>query len=101
MTPTVYHRLRWRERNKERMLRIANLTTLIGMTFFAVAMTAAAYLVIDSVVSTAYALVVTAGTSVFFLVLWLAVPLNAPYDRWDEHVTIDEMDDRGDEEKPA
>ncbi len=101
MTPTVYHRLRWRERNKERMLRIANLTTLIGMTFFAVAMTAAAYLVIDSVVSTAYALVVTAGASVFFLVLWLAVPLNAPYDRWDEHVTIDEMDDRGDEEKPA
>jgi len=101
MTPTVYHRLRWRERDKERMLRIANLTTLAGMTLFAVAMAAAAYLVIDSVVNTMYALVVTVVTSAFFLLLWLAVPLNAPYDRWDEHVTIDEMHDRGDEEKPS
>jgi len=101
MTPTVYHRIRWRERNKERMLRVANLTTLAGMTLFAVAMAAAAYLVIDSVVNTMYALVVTVATSAFFLLLWLAVPLNAPYDRWDEHVTIDEMHDRGDEEKPS
>ena len=40
MAPTVYHRLRWRERNKERMLRAANLSTIIGMTALAVAMTA-------------------------------------------------------------
>jgi len=100
MTPTVYHRLRWRERNKERMLHVANLTTLGGMVLFAVGMTAAAYLVIDSVVNTMYALVVTVGLGAFFLLLWLAVPLHAPYDRWDEHVTIDEIDDRGDEETP-
>ena len=100
MTPTVYHRIRWRERNKERMLRVANLTTLVGMSLFAVALTAAAFLVIDSVVSQGYAIAVTIFLGVFFLLLWLAIPLTGPYDRWDEHVTIDEMHDRGDEARP-
>ena len=100
MAPTAYHRLRWRERNKERMLRVANLSTLAGMSLFAIALTAAAYLVIDSVVNTMYALVVTVLLSAFFLFLWVAVPLKAPYDRWDDHVEVDEMHDRGDEESP-
>ena len=100
MTPTVYHRIRWRERNKERMLRVANLTTLVGMSLFAVALTAAAFLVIDSVVSQGYAIAVTIFLAVIFILLWLAIPLTGPYDRWDEHVTIDEMHDRGDEAGP-
>jgi len=100
MTPTVYHRLRWRERNKERMLRIANLTTLAGMTLFAVALAASAYLVIDAVVNATYAIVLTVVTSVFFVLLWVVVPLVGPYDRWDDHVDMDEMHDRGDEESP-
>ena len=97
MGPTVYHRLRWRERNKERMLRAANLMTLAGMTLLAIAMTAAVYLVVDSVVNATWALVMTAVSAAAFLAVWLALPLSAPYDRWDDHVHEDEMHQRGDE----
>ena len=73
MAPTVYHRLRWRERNKERMLRAANLSTIIGMTALAVAMTAGVFLVIDSVVSQGWAIVMTIAAAVVFVGLWLVV----------------------------
>ena len=36
MTPTAYHRLRWRERNKERMLRISHAGTICGIALLAV-----------------------------------------------------------------
>ncbi len=97
MAPTAYHRLRWRERNKERMLRAANLSTLAGMTLLAVAMTAAVYLVVDSVVNATWALLMTGVSAAAFLGMWLALPLSAPYDRWDDHVEDEEMHRRGDE----
>ena len=86
MAPTVYHRLRWRERNKERMLRAANLSTIVGMTALAVAMTAGVYLVIDAVVSQGWAIVMTVAATVVFVGLWLVVPLTGRYDRWDDHL---------------
>ena len=94
MAPTAYHRLRWRERNKERMLRAANLSTLAGMTFLAVAMTAAVYLVIDSVVNATWALVLTGFSAAAFAGMWLALPLSAPYDRWDDDGQGDEAHGR-------
>jgi amino acid transporter len=97
MGPTAYHRLRWRERNKERMLRAANLSTLAGMTLLAVAMTAAVYLVIDAVVNATWALLMTAVSAAAFLGVWLALPLSAPYDRWDDDVPEDDVRPRGDE----
>lgn len=100
MTPTAYHRLRWRERNKERMLRASNLSTLAGMVLLGVAMTAAAFLVVDSVVNGFWALVVTAVSAIAFLGMWMALPLSAPYDRWDEHLDDDELEDMGDEPGP-
>jgi hypothetical protein len=86
MAPTVYHRLRWRERNKERMLRAANLSTIVGMTALAVAMTAGVYLVIDAVVSQGWAIAMTLAATVVFAGLWLVVPLTGRYDRWDDHL---------------
>lgn len=101
MAPTAYHRLRWRERNKERMLRISNVSTLAGMAFLAIAVSAAAYVVIDSVLETVWALVVTAVAAAAFAVMWVLVPISAPYDRWDEHIDEDEMHDRGDAPSPG
>ena len=96
MAPTVYHRLRWRERNKERMLRAANHSTIVGMTALALAMTAGVFLVIDSVVSQGWAVVMTIATAAVFVGLWLVVPLTGEYDRWDEHVDEDGTPPRGD-----
>jgi hypothetical protein len=89
MTPTAYHRLRWRERNKERMLRVSHLGVFCGVVFLAIAMTAAVYLVIDTVVSTTWAIVVTSIVGAAFAGGWFALPLSAPYDRWDEEIDMD------------
>lgn len=96
MTPTAYHRARWRERNKERMLRVSHLGAVTGIAFLAVAMTAATYFVMDEVASTVSAVVLTTLAGGAFVVVWAVLPLSAPYERWDEDLE-DELDDLGDE----
>src|SRR5437867_9230406 len=49
IAPSAYHRLRWRERNKERMLRTSNRLAIAGLGFVALAMTASLFLVSDAV----------------------------------------------------
>jgi predicted membrane channel-forming protein YqfA (hemolysin III family) len=97
MTPTAYHRARWRERNKERMLRVSHLGAVIGIAFLAIAMTAATYFVMDEIASTASAVVVTALTGGAFVVIWLVLPLSAPYERWDEEFDDEELEQLGDQ----
>jgi len=86
MMPTAYHRLRWRERSKERMLRFSHLGAIGGVVCLAVAMTATVYLVIDTVVSTPWAIAATVLAAAAFGLLWFALPLSTPYDRWDSDV---------------
>jgi O-antigen/teichoic acid export membrane protein len=95
MSPTAYHQLRWRERNKERMLRISHMGTIAGIGCLAVAMTAATYLVIDEMTGTGVAVVVTALVGAVFVLVWFALPLSRPYERWDEEMDEDELDDLG------
>jgi len=97
MTPTAYHRLRWRERNKERMLRISHFGAVSGIALLAVAMSAVAYLVLDEVASTAWAVVGTVTVGAAFVAVWFALPLSGPYDRWDEAVDEDDLETLGDE----
>lgn len=97
MAPTAYHRLRWRERNKERMLRTSNRLAIAGMAFLAFALTAAVYVVVDVLYDELLAAIVAAGAAVLFSVGWFALPLSQPYDRWDEHLDEGELDELGDE----
>jgi predicted membrane channel-forming protein YqfA (hemolysin III family) len=89
MSPTAYHRLRWRERSKERMLRVSHRGVFAGVVCLAVAMTSAVYLVIDTVLSTGWAIVVTCIVGAAFAGFWFALPLSSPYDRWDDDVDTD------------
>ena len=84
MMPTAYHRLRWRERSKERMLRFSHLGAIGGVVCLAVAMTSAVYLVVDTVVSTYWAIAATTVVAAAFALVWFALPLSTPYDRWDD-----------------
>ena len=97
MTPTAYHRLRWRERNKERMLRVSQFGAVGGIAFLAVAMSAVAYLVLDEVARTGWAVIATALLGGAFVLVWFALPLSMPYDRWDEDMDEDELERMGDE----
>jgi uncharacterized protein DUF6328 len=75
IAPTAYHRIRWRERDKEQLLRTGNRLALGGTSFLAVGMTAAIFLVTDIVFHWAVTLTVTGAIACAFAWFWYALPL--------------------------
>jgi hypothetical protein len=90
ITPSAYHRLRWREKNKEPMLRTSNRLAVGGLAAIAIAMTASVFLVTDELLSRRAAAGVTIIAGVAFALAWFALPLSRPYDRWDDDEGVDE-----------
>ena len=84
IAPSAYHRLRWREKNKERMLQTANRLAIAGFAMIAIAMTASVFLVTDVLLSRGQAAGLTVLAAIAFLLAWFALPLSRPYDRWDD-----------------
>ena len=84
IAPSSYHRLRWREKNKERMLRTSNRLAIGGIASVAVAITASLFLVTDVLLPRTWASIVTACAGLAFALAWFALPLSQPYDRWDD-----------------
>jgi len=84
MAPTAYHRLRWRERNKERMLHVCQRLTVAGMIALAVAMVAAVVLVSEKVLGSGWAIVFGGFAAALLALAWFALPLSTSYDRWDD-----------------
>ncbi len=91
IAPSAYHRLRWREKNKERMLRTSNRFAIAGLVSMAVAMTASVFLVTDVLLPRAAAALLTVAAGGCFAAAWFALPLSTPYDRWDDD-DLDEED---------
>jgi hypothetical protein len=76
ITPTAYHRLRWREPDKEGMLFTANRLTIAGTVFLAIAMAAAVFLVTDVIYGTWQAALVSAGVAAILAWFWYGLPLS-------------------------
>ncbi len=76
-TPTSYHRLRFREGNKEHLVRIGNRLTIAGIAAFAVALEAVVLLAIDYVVSLGVAIAASVCFTTFVVALWYGLPLYA------------------------
>ena len=76
ITPTAYHRLRWREPDKERMLFTANRLTIAGTVFLAVAVAAAVFLVTDVIYGTWLAALVSGGVAALLAWFWYGLPLS-------------------------
>lgn len=75
IAPTAYHRLRWRDRDKEQMLRSANLMAIAGTVFLALSITAVVYLITSLLFGTSMAIAVAAGVAGLVSWLWYALPL--------------------------
>jgi hypothetical protein len=75
MTPTAYHRLRFRRGDKERMLRIANRTAIAGLVALAIAICGAAYLIADLLFETGGAAATVIATAALLIGLWFVLPL--------------------------
>jgi predicted membrane channel-forming protein YqfA (hemolysin III family) len=75
IAPSAYHRLRWREYDKERMLRTSNRLSIAGLIFLSLALVGAAFLVTDLLFHAAAAAVVTAAVAIVFAWFWWGLPL--------------------------
>jgi predicted membrane channel-forming protein YqfA (hemolysin III family) len=76
IAPSAYHRLRWREYDKEQMLRTSNRLSIAGMVFLSFALVGAAFLVTDLLFHATAAVLVTAAVAIFFAWFWWGLPLS-------------------------
>lgn len=76
MAPTAYHRIRWRQSDKEAMLRSSNRLALGGLIALAVAVSTVAFLIADVLLSSRSAAAVSACIVVALLWFWLGLPLS-------------------------
>ena len=75
IAPTPYHRIRFRDRDKEAMLRIANRLALGGTVFLAGGITCALFFVTDFLFRSPVPALVTALVAGTIVTLWYALPL--------------------------
>jgi hypothetical protein len=75
IAPSAYHRLRWREHDKEHMLVLANRLTIAGTGFLAAAMVAAVLLITDLLFSFWWAILTTSVVAVGFAWFWYGLAL--------------------------
>ena len=75
ISPSMYHRLNFRQGNKEQMLFDSNRLMIGGMIILAVGVACSIYLIADIVYGGTVAVLATAGTLVVYAGLWIALPL--------------------------
>ena len=75
IAPSAYHRIRFRDRDKEAMLRISNVFAIVGMLFLALGMTSVVFLVTDMIFKGAVTTVVTSLAAGLFALVWFVLPL--------------------------
>jgi cobalamin synthase len=76
VTPSAFHRARWRRGDKEAILRASNRLALAGFAFLAVALVSAVLLVSELVLPRPLSLVATAVIGVLVLALWFGLPVS-------------------------
>jgi Family of unknown function (DUF6328) len=75
VVPTAYHRLNFRNREKERILVVSNKFAIAGIMFLAVSMVGVVVLITDVIYSDAAAVAAGLFATLLFGGLWAALPL--------------------------
>jgi hypothetical protein len=75
IAPSAYHRLQWRQRDKERMLVIANRLAIAGTVFLALAITGSVFFVTDFLFGALATGIVTGIVAGLFTWFWYGLPL--------------------------
>jgi amino acid transporter len=75
IAPTPYHRIRWRDQDKEAMLRLANRLAIAGTLCVAIAMSCALFFVTDFLFSSPVPALLTALVAGVIVTFWYALPL--------------------------
>jgi Family of unknown function (DUF6328) len=75
MTPTAYHRLRFREADKERLLRLGNRAAVTGLAFMIVSVGGAVFLIADLLYHSALASLFAGLVTAVYLWMWFGLAL--------------------------
>jgi hypothetical protein len=75
MAPTTYHRIRFREGDKERMLQTASRFAIAGAVLLAVAIVGVALLVTDVLYRGAFAILIASAVLAMLAWCWFGLPL--------------------------
>jgi hypothetical protein len=75
IAPTVHHRIEFRKRQKDAIVRTGNRIVIIGLALLAVAMIGAVLLVADFAYGTGTTVAAATGAAVAFAVIWYLIPL--------------------------
>jgi Family of unknown function (DUF6328) len=78
IAPSAWHRLRFRQQDKERILRASNKMSIAGLGFLALAMTGAVMLIADFIYSPTLTIVSGIAAAVVYGLLWYVLPLAGP-----------------------
>lgn len=74
IAPTAYHRLRFRQRDKEQLVKTANLLAIVGTAFLAFALSGSVFLVTDLVFESTMTAIATAAIAATLASLWYGLP---------------------------
>jgi hypothetical protein len=75
ISPSAFHRILFREHDKEWLIVLTNRLAIAGTVFLAIAMTCALFLVAEVIYGSGFAAGAAAGVGGLFVVLWYAIPL--------------------------
>jgi hypothetical protein len=75
IAPSAYHRVQWRQHDKEQMLRTANRLAIAGTILLALGMSCAIFLIGDVLFGAGTAALVAAGAAAAFTWFWYGLPL--------------------------
>ena len=75
IAPSAYHRINFRQQDKEQMLKTSNGLTLAGLFFLALAIVGAVVLIADFIYGSTLATVCAAVGAALFVGLWFVLPV--------------------------
>jgi hypothetical protein len=75
IAPTAHHRLLFRKRDKENLVRVSNRLTIAGLAVLSVSLTGAVLLISDLLFKAPATIIFTAAIGLTFVVLWGVLPL--------------------------
>ena|SRR5437868_12513529 len=81
IAPSSYHRLRWRQHDKVRMLETGNRLAIAGLAFLALAISAVVYVITSVVYTRGVGAAVAAAMAGFVTWLWFGLPLSRRLER--------------------
>ena len=76
IAPVAFHRLRWRQYDKDKLLRVGNSMLVWGLIFLAGSLTGMVFVVTDMILGRDYSAIMAGALLLLFSWMWFGLPLS-------------------------